>query len=96
MGYGRYDIPQHLLLNQKLDANILIYVIVDITGVRTLKYYGNLSHEYSSSITIKLIDTANNEQIGAPMTSPVIYTPLEVMKHMITSLPLKIDVYWNK
>jgi hypothetical protein len=86
-----------------MPANILIYVIVDITGTRTLWYYGRLSYEYSSSITITLIDTANNKQVGAPITSPIRYTLLnmhdniqEVMEHMITDLPKKIEDYWNK
>ncbi len=102
-GFGRYEIPQHSLLKHKLNANILIYVIVDITGIRTLKYYDMLSYEYSSNITIKLIDTAKNIQVGSPITRSVKFTTLnkhdviqEVTEKMVTDLPNKIEDFWNK
>ncbi len=102
-GYGRYEIPQHSLLNRKLNANILLYVMVDITGIRTLEYYGRLSYEYSSNITIKLIDTAKGKQVGSPIARPAKYTTLnmhdvirETTEQMVADLPKMIEDFWNK
>lgn len=101
-GYGRYDIPLHALQKHKLNANILVYVLVDSTGIEPLVFYGKMMSRYSSNITIKLIDTVTKNMLSAPLTGSVRYTTLnmqdniqEVIEQLITDLPRKIKDYWN-
>ncbi len=102
-GYGRYEIPLNALQEHKLNANILVYVIVDSTGIEPLKFYGKIMDQYSSIITIKLIDTATKNMVCPPITSSARYTTLnmqdnirEVTEQMVANIPKKIEDFWNK
>ncbi len=102
-GYGRYKIPLNALQEHKLNANILVYVIVDSTGIEPLKFYGKIMDQYSSIITIKLFDTATKNMVCPPITSSARYTTLnmqdnirEVTEQMVANIPKKIEDFWNK
>ncbi len=102
-GYGRYEIPLHALQKHKLNANILVYVIVDPTGIESLEFYGKIMYQYSSTITIKLIDTATKNMVCPTITSSARYTTLnmqdniqEVTEQIAANIPKKIEGFWNK
>ena len=100
--YGRHGIPLNALDQRHLKADILIYVSVNTVNAAPLKFYGRTMEQYASTISIKVIDTAQKKIIHYPRTKTVRYTTLnmqdnieEATEEMISDLCQKLGAFWK-
>jgi hypothetical protein len=100
--YGRHGIPLNALDQQRLKADILVYVSVNTVDAAPLKFYGRTMEQHASTISIKVIDTATQKVIHYPHTKTVNYTTLnmqenieEATEEMISDLSQKLGAFWK-
>ncbi|MDA8433834.1 MAG: protein kinase [Nitrospiraceae bacterium] len=83
-------------------ADVLIYVTISTMNAAPLQYYGHMSEQYASTISIKVVDAATKKMIASPRSKTVNYTTLnmqdnieEAVEEMSADLPRKIETFWK-
>ncbi len=100
--YGKHGIPLNALDQQRLRADVLVYVSVSTVNAAPLNFYGRTMEQYASTLSIKVIDAATKKVIYSPRIKTVHYTTLNMQdnieaatEEMISDLPRKLEVFWK-
>jgi predicted Ser/Thr protein kinase len=84
-------------------ADVIVYVTISTTNAAPLQFYGHISEQYASTISIKVIDTATKKVVASPRSKTVNYTTLNMQDNieeaaavMASGLPKKIEAFWKE